>query len=71
MWFHTLPMWLAVCVNCLPCSTFDASLLQLYTSLETGVERSDLWRYTVMCRHGGVYADVDTLCVKPVQVGRD
>jgi mannosyltransferase OCH1-like enzyme len=40
----------------------------LYAALKTPVERADLWRYVVMCRHGGVYADADTLCVRPVQV---
>jgi mannosyltransferase OCH1-like enzyme len=41
---------------------------QLYQSLKTPVERSDLWRYAVMCNHGGIYADADTLCIRPVQV---
>ncbi|KIY98196.1 Initiation-specific alpha-1,6-mannosyltransferase [Monoraphidium neglectum] len=40
---------------------------QLYQSLKTPVERSDLWRYAVMCNHGGIYADADTLCIRPVQ----
>lgn len=39
----------------------------LYNSLKTPVERSDLWRYVVMCHHGGIYADADTLCIRPVQ----
>jgi len=41
----------------------------LYASLKTPVERADLWRYVVMCGHGGIYADADTLCIRPVQVG--
>ncbi|KAI8474887.1 MAG: hypothetical protein J3K34DRAFT_406116 [Monoraphidium minutum] len=44
-----------------------ADAAQLYRSLETPVERADLWRYAVMCTHGGIYADADTLCVRPVQ----
>lgn len=47
--------------------TYEASALPLYRGLKTAVERSDLWRYTVMCRHGGVYTDADTLCVRPIQ----
>ena len=39
----------------------------LADALETPVERADLWRYAVVCAHGGVYADADTLCVRPVQ----
>jgi mannosyltransferase OCH1-like enzyme len=40
----------------------------VYSGLKTAVERSDLWRYVVMCKHGGVYTDADTLCVRPIQV---
>ncbi|GBF90195.1 alpha-1,6-mannosyltransferase subunit [Raphidocelis subcapitata] len=40
---------------------------ELFDQLKTPVERADLWRYVVMCTHGGVYADADTLCVRPVQ----
>jgi mannosyltransferase OCH1-like enzyme len=46
----------------------NATIAALYRSLKTPVERSDLWRYVVMCRHGGVYTDADTLAVRPVQV---
>lgn len=46
---------------------FDPTVLPLYSSLKTAVERADLWRYVVMCRHGGVYTDADTLCVRPIQ----
>jgi hypothetical protein len=37
------------------------SAADVYARLETPVERADLWRYMVMCRHGGIYADSDTL----------
>lgn len=40
----------------------------LYAALKTPVERADLWRYVVMCAHGGIYTDADTLCIRPVQV---
>lgn len=54
------------CVCC--CSMYDPSVLSVYSGLKTAVERSDLWRYVVMCKHGGVYTDADTLCVRPIQV---
>jgi hypothetical protein len=38
-----------------------ASAADVYARLRTPVERADLWRYMVMCRHGGIYADSDTL----------
>jgi mannosyltransferase OCH1-like enzyme len=49
---------------------YNTTVLQLYNKLKTPVEKADLWRYVVMCRHGGVYTDADTLCVRPVQVSR-
>ncbi|KAF6257069.1 hypothetical protein COO60DRAFT_45476 [Scenedesmus sp. NREL 46B-D3] len=48
-------------------SAYDPTVLSVYGGLKTAVERSDLWRYVVMCRHGGVYTDADTLCVRPIQ----
>ncbi len=50
--------------------SYDSDMLALYNSLKTPVERSDLWRYSVMCKHGGIYTDADTLCVRPVQVSK-
>lgn len=35
--------------------------------LKTAVEKSDAWRYHVLCGHGGVYADTDTVCAKPFE----
>eukprot|EP00879_Flechtneria_rotunda_P002422 GHRR01002619.1.p1 GENE.GHRR01002619.1~~GHRR01002619.1.p1 ORF type:complete len:352 (+),score=66.11 GHRR01002619.1:92-1147(+) len=32
----------------------------------TGTERSDLWRILVLHQFGGVYADIDVQCVKPI-----
>lgn len=33
--------------------------LPVYESLETVVERTDLWRYLILLRHGGFYLDLD------------
>lgn len=35
-----------------------------YTQLKTSVEKSDAWRYHILCGHGGVYADTDTICAR-------
>lgn len=40
--------------------------LELYDSLPTGVEKADLFRYLVIHKFGGVYADLDTSCEKPI-----
>lgn len=42
-------------------------LLAVYISLSTNVERADLWRYLALHKYGGVYADSDVRCIKPIQ----
>eukprot|EP00803_Ostreobium_quekettii_P009414 evm.model.scf_1171.5 EVM.evm.TU.scf_1171.5 scf_1171:27804-30200(+) len=39
---------------------------EAYQSLPKAVERSDFFRYMVVLRYGGVYADVDTECKAPL-----
>jgi hypothetical protein len=41
-------------------------VLQVYRSLSTNVERADMWRYLALHHFGGVYADSDVRCTKPV-----
>lgn len=38
----------------------------MYETLSTNVERADLWRYLALHRYGGVYADSDVQCLKPI-----
>lgn len=40
--------------------------LAAYKALERDVERSDFFRYMVVLRHGGVYADIDTEVRQPL-----
>lgn len=47
-------------------ATYHPGLLNLYDSLGTSVERADLWRYMVLCRLGGVYADSDVVAARPI-----
>lgn len=39
--------------------------LSLYESLIT-IEKTDLFRYLVLHKYGGIYADMDTECLKPM-----
>eukprot|EP00877_Chromochloris_zofingiensis_P001976 jgi/Chrzof1/1177/Cz01g43170.t1 len=41
-------------------------LLPVYDGFLSNVERADLWRYLVLYLHGGVYADMDVTCHKPI-----
>lgn len=48
----------------------------LYRALPLGVMKADLWRICVLYEHGGIYADVDALCLEPIdrwfdECGRD
>jgi len=38
----------------------------LFVNLPVGVMRGDMWRYLVIYKYGGVYADLDTLCLQPI-----
>jgi mannosyltransferase OCH1-like enzyme len=38
----------------------------IFITLPVGVMRGDLWRYMVIYKYGGVYADLDTECLKPI-----
>jgi hypothetical protein len=42
-------------------------LLELYLSFPTNVQRADLARYVLLHRFGGVYADMDTDCLAPLE----
>jgi mannosyltransferase OCH1-like enzyme len=46
--------------------TYYPDLLPTYTALSSQVERTDLWRYLVLCTFGGVYADSDVISGRPV-----
>lgn len=41
------------------------NIFNLYESL-SGIERADVFRYLALHHYGGVYADMDTSCFKPI-----
>jgi hypothetical protein len=45
---------------------FGEDWLEIFNSYPLGVMRGDLWRYMVVYIYGGVYADLDTLCINPI-----
>ena len=42
---------------------FGARALAAYDKIEAGAFKADMWRYCALYVHGGVYVDLDTLCV--------
>lgn len=45
---------------------YGQSWLDIFNSVPLGVMRGDILRYLLIYKNGGVYADLDTLCLKPI-----
>jgi hypothetical protein len=48
-------------------NNFDKEWHNIFIKLPYGVLKSDIWRHMVLFVHGGVYADLDTMCNKPIE----
>ena len=46
---------------------FNVAVLHAYDHLVPGAFKADLWRYCVLYKNGGVYADVDMVAVAPLR----
>jgi glycosyl transferase-like sugar-binding protein len=46
---------------------FGEQTLACFESLTNGAFRADFWRYCALYVHGGVYADADMLCTRPLR----
>lgn len=42
---------------------FDVRVWKAYRRIIPGAFKADLWRYCVLYKYGGVYADIDTICI--------
>jgi hypothetical protein len=54
-------------VRALARSFFGDAVAATVDSFPLGVMRADWWRYAVLYVHGGIYADVDTQCLRPIK----
>ena len=43
---------------------FDTDVVNVYKHLQSGAFKADLWRYCILYIYGGVYVDIDTLCMR-------
>jgi mannosyltransferase OCH1-like enzyme len=41
--------------------------LEGYKKIKYGASKADLWRYLVIYKYGGVYADMDCRCIRPLR----
>jgi hypothetical protein len=47
-------------------NNFDADVLYTYDKINPGAFKADLWRYCILYKYGGFYADVDSLCFNSI-----
>lgn len=45
---------------------YDARTLAAFDRIEAGAFKADFWRYCMLYAEGGVYADIDTVCLMPL-----
>jgi len=45
---------------------FGQEWYDIFINVPVGVMRGDLWRYMIIYKYGGVYADLDTVCLNPI-----
>lgn len=45
---------------------FGPDVHATYTSFPLAVMRADFWRYAILYARGGIYSDVDTECLRPL-----
>lgn len=48
-------------------ANFNAETVEIFRAMPLGVMRADMWRYAVLYVHGGVYVDLDTECLAPIE----
>lgn len=56
-------------VNNFDCTGFNFDknkLLAAFNNIKSGAGKADIFRYMIMYNTGGVYADIDTVCYKPI-----
>ena len=41
--------------------------VEAYKKIKYGASKADLWRYLIMYKYGGVYADLDCRCINPLR----
>jgi hypothetical protein len=41
--------------------------LEGYKKIKYGASKADLWRYLIIYKYGGVYADIDCRCINPLR----
>lgn len=46
---------------------FSPKIIQTFKRMPLGVMKADMWRYCVLYIHGGIYSDIDSVSIKPIE----
>jgi len=46
---------------------WTSEILDFFHALPIGAMKADLWRYLILATEGGVYSDIDSICIKPIR----
>lgn len=70
-WIHFNPEWKYQLYSDQECDifikeNFDESVYNTYKKIVPGAYKADLWRYCVLYKYGGVYIDIDTICMSKI-----
>lgn len=47
---------------------YDEYTLKTYKKINIGAAKADFWRYLILYKYGGVYLDIDSIIVKPLDL---
>lgn len=71
-WIHLNPEF-----SCFLCDDVDienyiqqnwpSDFLKFFHALPIGAMKADWWRYLILASEGGVYSDIDSICIRPVR----
>jgi len=50
---------------------FGGEVFDTYMKYPLGVMKAGLWRFAILYKNGGVYADLDTECINPIDTWLD
>jgi mannosyltransferase OCH1-like enzyme len=46
---------------------FGKEWFDIYSNINLGIIKANIWRCMVVYKYGGVYSDLDTLCIEPIE----
>lgn len=71
-WIHLNPefscfLWDDIDIERYIQQNWPSEFLDVFRALPIGAMKADLWRYLILASEGGVYSDIDSLCILPIR----